>query len=182
MAFDPKSRYFGSRGKSPPATDESIGRNISVIQHNRHIEKEKRHPHQRLVDMLAEKAGSAISVGLHLIFYGGWIVYSVRSDPSGTDIFGHLGIVASLESIFITVLILSYQRRNSIREQRHSDLHLQMSLLAEQEITRLARVTEAIALHLNVQSPALQDLKPVTKDVDPVNILDELERQEADND
>ena len=171
---------------TPPETDnpsdsahETIGKNISAVERMRLSADKNRLFHQRVVDTLAEFVGGRWAVSLHLIGYGSWILHAGSRADRIMERLETIGLTASLESIFVTVLILSYQRRMDTREQRNADLHLQMSLLAEQEITRLARVTDAIARHLKIDAKELRDLDEVKEDVDPEKVLREIERRDS---
>ena len=72
-----------------------------------------------------------------------------------------LAMVASVEAIFLSTFILITQNRMAAQAQKRADLDLQISLLAEHEITRLIILTSAMAKHLGiqpVQEPELEEL------------------------
>ena len=56
-----------------------------------------------------------------------------------------------------------------------ADLDLQLSLLAEHEITRLVTLVSGIADRMGVKTEADADLEEITRDVAPEAVLDELE-------
>jgi len=76
-------------------------------------------------------------------------------------------MVASVEAIFLSTFILITQNRMAAQAQQRADLDLQISLLAEHEITRLLTLTVAIAERLGrptAQDPELAELaQDVTK-------------------
>ena len=59
-----------------------------------------------------------------------------------------LAMVASVEAIFLSTFILITQNRIATQAQKRADLDLQISLLAEHEITRLLTLTVAMAERL----------------------------------
>jgi uncharacterized membrane protein len=61
---------------------------------------------------------------------------------------------------------------------KRADLDLQISLLAEHEVTRLVTLVLGIAERMGVQTEADADLEEITQDVAPEAVLDELEETE----
>ena len=57
---------------------------------------------------------------------------------------------------------------------KRADLDLQLSLLAEHEITRLVTLVSGIADRMGVKTEADADLEEITRDVAPEAVLDEL--------
>jgi uncharacterized membrane protein len=62
---------------------------------------------------------------------------------------------------------------------RRADLDLQISLLAEHEVTRLIRLTSAIAGRMGIEEARADDIADLQKDVRPEAVLDRLERAEG---
>ena len=62
-------------------------------------------------------------------------------------------------------------------ERRRADLDLQISLLAEHEITKLATVIIEVGRKLGVSVQESQ-LKEVVQDIAPEQVLDEIEKHE----
>jgi uncharacterized membrane protein len=58
---------------------------------------------------------------------------------------------------------------------KRADLDLQISLLAEHELTRLVTLVWGIADRMGVMTEADADLDEITEDVAPDAVLDELE-------
>ena len=79
-------------------------------------------------------------VYLHLAFFGFWIVANlgwVPAVPSWDPSFVVLAMIASVEAIFLSTFVLISQNRMAAVADKRADLDLQISLLAEHEITRL---------------------------------------------
>jgi uncharacterized membrane protein len=93
-------------------------------------------------------------------------------DPS----FAILGAVASVEAIFLSTFILIRQNRMADADRKHAGLDLQVSLLAEHEITKIVTLVTAVAdrlgLDVDVDREELEELK---QDVAPEMVLDKLE-------
>jgi uncharacterized membrane protein len=117
-------------------------------------------------------------VGLHLLIFGAWIAINLgaiplvpRFDPS----FVILAMVASVEAIFLSTFVLISQNRMAAAADRRAELDLHVNLLAEHELTKLAELVERIAVRLD--TPVDPQFREVRKDVQPTQVLDELDAQ-----
>jgi uncharacterized membrane protein len=84
--------------------------------------------------------------------------------------------VASVEAIFLSTFILIRQNRMADADRKHADPDLQVSLLAEHEVTKIVAIVTAIADHLGLD-PDLdrEELEELKQDVAPEMVLDKLE-------
>jgi hypothetical protein len=64
------------------------------------------------------------------------------------------------------------------RRDRRAELDVQISLMAEHEITRLIQMVDRIARHLHVELDAEQELEQLKQDVQAKAVLQEIERTE----
>ncbi len=71
--------------------------------------------------------------------------------------------------------MLISQNRMAAAADKRADLDLQVSLLAEHEVTRLVTLVSAIADRMGVRTEADAELGKITRDVAPEAVLDELE-------
>ena len=92
-------------------------------------------------------------------------------DPS----FVVLAMVASVEAIFLSTFVLITQNRISRAAEKRADLDLQISLLAEHEITKIAELVAAMAERMGVESASSSEIAEIKQDVAPEVVLDELE-------
>jgi uncharacterized membrane protein len=60
---------------------------------------------------------------------------------------------------------------------KRADLDLQISLLTEHELTKIARLIAQMAKQMGVKAHVDQELAEVERDVAPDAVLDEIERQ-----
>jgi uncharacterized membrane protein len=125
--------------------------------------------------------GSMRFVYLHLVVFGLWIVVNLgltpapRFDPS----FVILAMIASVEAIFLSTFVLITQNRMSTIADRRADLDLQISLLAEHEITRVITMLADVAERLGVEATRDPELAELARDIVPERVLDSLEASEA---
>ena len=84
-------------------------------------------------------------------------------------------MIASVEAIFLSTFVLISQNRMAAAADRRADLDLQISLLAEHEITKLIVLASGIADHLKVNTVPEDELAEVTRNVAPEAVLDKIE-------
>lgn len=158
-----------------------VERNIQALLARRQAEERERSGQQRVADAVTRFAGSMVFVYIHLALFGVWIVANLpgvplpKFDPS----FVTLAMFASVEAIFLSTFVLISQNRTAARADKRADLDLQVSLLAEHEITRLITLVKAIAEHQGVAAARHEELPELERDVAPEKVLDTLERHET---
>ena len=144
----------------------AIEKNIATIHNLRQEADDSRRWDQKWVDRIAGFVGSPNSLYAHFVFYGVYyIMYRSYDNLSST---------ASLEAMFLAIFVLVNQRRMNSVERRNSDLHLQTTLLIEQEITQLARVVDRLATRAGLEPHEVKDLDEVKKDVLPSEVLERI--------
>ena len=65
--------------------------------------------------------------------------------------FGLLGMLFSLEGVLLASFVLMKQNRMSALAEQRSHLDLQISLLAEQEVTKLIQMLERVSARLGIE-------------------------------
>lgn len=156
----------------------TLERNIRLFAEVRRREQERRSLQERIAIAITRFCGSLPFVYLHAAVFGLWILVNTgvlpilpRFDPSLVI----LAMAASVEAIFLTSFVLIAQNRMERLAERRAELDLQMSLLTEDELTRLARVVDAIARRLGVTDEA-EALREVHQEVPPERVLERLEK------
>jgi len=166
-----------SEGETPLAP--VLEQNIRAFVERRQREKDKASPQERLAEKVARFVGSMAFIYLHLVFYGSWILINaevVQVVRPWDKSFVLLAILAGLESIFLSTFVLITQNRMSALAERHADLDLQVSLLAEHEITQMITLLNKMAEKVGVSASA--DLAELQKDVSPEQVLDRIDEHE----
>lgn len=154
-----------------------VERNIAALLAERRREEERRGFQERLAGAISRFAGSMPFVYLHLLGFGGWIVVNLgwtplpRFDAS----FVVLAMVASVEAIFLSTFVLITQNRQARQAEKRADLDLQISLLAEHEITRMLTLLAAIGEKLEIEEAKDPNLGPLKNDVTPEKVLERLD-------
>jgi uncharacterized membrane protein len=89
-----------------------------------------------------------------------------------------LGVAVSVEAVFLSTFILITQRRMMAEADRRADLNLQISLLAEYEVTRIISMVRGIAKSMDVKEGREPELEDLAKDVAPEQLLATMEEHE----
>jgi uncharacterized membrane protein len=164
---------------SPPdGMSPVLERNIRALVERRHREQAEATAQQKLADAITAFAGSMMFVYLHLVAFGFWIVANLQwipGVPAWDPTFVVLGMVASVEAIFLSTFVLISQNRMAAEADKRADLDLQISLLTEHELTKVADVLNDVARRLQIDSKAQADLDEASRSIAPERVLDKIE-------
>ncbi|MCK1712416.1 MULTISPECIES: DUF1003 domain-containing protein [unclassified Bradyrhizobium] len=166
--------------KTPPPEGMSpvLERNIQALVERRRRGQAEATTQQKLADSITAFAGSMSFVYLHLVAFGFWIVANLRWIPGVTawdPTFVVLGMVASVEAIFLSTFVLISQNRMAAEADKRADLDLQISLLTEHELTNVADVLNQVARRLQIDSRSQADLDDASRSIAPEHVLDKIE-------
>jgi len=156
----------------------ALERNIQALQLRRQREQVQATAEERIAEAITRFTGSMLFVYLHLALFGFWIIANlgwVPGVPSWDPSFVILAMWASVEAIFLSTFVLISQNRMSAAADKRADLDLQISLLAEHEVTKLVTLVSAIADHMGVETQVDAELDEIKRDVAPEAVLDEIE-------
>jgi uncharacterized membrane protein len=165
----------------PGGLSPVLERNIRALQLRRQQEENMATVEEHLAEAITRLTGSMRFVYLHLAFFGFWIAANlgwVPGVPAWDPSFVVLAMVASVEAIFLSTFVLISQNRMAAAADKRADLDLQISLLAEHEVTKLVTLVSGIADRMGVKTEADADVEEITLDVAPEAVLDELEATE----
>ena len=157
-----------------------LERNIRALDKRREREEAAAGFQDRLAQAITRVTGSMVFVYLHLLLFGGWILINlgfIPGLPPFDPSFTILAMAASVEAIFLSTFVLITQNRMAAAAEKRAELDLQISLLAEHEITKLAEMVAAIAKRIGIDANADPEVAEITQDVIPEAVLDEIEEQ-----
>jgi uncharacterized membrane protein len=176
---DPTTR----RAVTVPPPDQpdlaaALARNIRALQQRQQADEAQAGRDEKVAQAITCFTGSMAFVYVHLLLFGFWVVANLgflpvlpRFDPT----FVILATWASVEAIFLSTFVLISQNRASAAAEKRADLDLQISLLAEHEVTRLVRLTTAIAGHLGIEAANDPELPELQRDVAPEAVLNAIQ-------
>lgn len=157
-----------------------VERNIQALLDKREEEEKSLSWQDRLARGVSGFAGSLTFVWIHLFAYSSWIAVNLGLVPGVRPFdptFVALAMIASVEAIFLSTFILISQNRMQAQADRRDELNLQISLLAEHEITRLIKIISEIGEKLDVPSAQHPEVEEMQEDVRPEDVLDVLDKK-----
>ena len=118
------------------------------------------------------------SVATHAVVFGCWIVANLGLVPGlapWDPTFVVLGMIASVEAIFLTTFVLINQNRLARIDDERSELALQIALLTEKETSTLVELTARLARRLEVPvTGTREEVEELTVATEPSAVLDEI--------
>jgi uncharacterized membrane protein len=154
-----------------------LERNIAALAERRQAEEEAASFGDRLASTVTRFAGSMWFVYLHAVLVASWVAINLAWTPLAPfdESFVILATIASVEAIFISTFILIAQNRAAELADRRADLDVQISLLAEHEVTELVRLVSRIADHLGIEEARNPELDELKRTVAPEAVLERIE-------
>ena len=144
--------------ESARATTESAQQNIHAIARLEQETIESRKVPERIGDAFTRVMGSLGFVVAHVIGFGAWFSINLGLIPGVKPFdpfpFGILTLIVSAEGVFLAIFVLLSQNRMSRLSSQRAHLNLQISLLAEQETTKLLQHLRRISEHLGIEESA----------------------------
>lgn len=169
----------------PSNFSATLTRNIAALEARRDAEAEARNWGERFADLVTAFAGSMLFVCLHAAVYGAWVVINlgfVPGIPAFDKSFVILATEASVEGIFLSTFVLISQNKMTAAADKRANLDLQVNLLAEHEVTKLATMLVTVMEHLGIPAYQDQEVNEIARDVAPEAVLDALERPDGPSD
>ncbi len=114
----------------------------------------------KLVDWIAEFAGSIPFLLLHVVWFGTWILINTIKFPGIPQFdpfpYGFLTLTVSLEAIFLSVFVLLSQNRQAAKDRVRSDIEYDVNLKAELEIGHLHEKMDRLTTEVLTRLEKLQ--------------------------
>lgn len=171
--------------KNPPelsarATSESARKNIETIVRIEEEAGRQRSLGERISDTFTHFMGSMTFVVLHLILFGVWFSVNLGITPLPVFDpfpFGILTLIVSAEGVLLAIFVLITQNRMSRQANQRAHLNLQISLLSEQETTKLLQKVQAIQDRLGIeQTPLDREAQKLSEETHIETLVSELQR------
>jgi uncharacterized membrane protein len=171
------------KAEDPSALAQVMDRNIKEIIRLRQNEEKAKTVQEHMADRITGFTGSMAFVYLHLIVFGLYIIWNagLTSLKPVDPYFTGLSTIASVEAIFLSTFVLIRQNRMNKLEEKRSNLDLQVSLLAEHEITRLITLVSAIAKKLDIEEARNPEIDELSREVRPENVLEKIDKHKEDS-
>jgi uncharacterized membrane protein len=171
---------------SPPdpetAPAEVAQQNIRTVAELERRMEEKRTFGERVSAPLVRAFGSMPFVVFHLVLFAAWFTVNLGWVPGVHPFdpfpFGILTLLLTSEGVFLAMFILIASNRLSRESDQRAHFDLQISLLAEAEVTKILRVLRDLSVKLG-HDPHLGDaeLADLAEPTDLPAIADTLARE-----
>ena len=144
----------------PKPTPSAVTDNIQSVAGMQQTLEDRRSVVDRLADAIGGFSGSMTFVGIHVVWFGTWIL--LNSLPLGVRHwdpypFILLAMIVSVEGVLLSTFVLMKQNRMQRQSDIRAHLDLQVNLLAEKEVTKTLQLLEAIARKLDIDPALLND-------------------------
>ncbi len=170
-----------NRGQTPSQIDASEQR---VLKEQRHIIKSfksrfnaNRRWYDRFADFMTEEFGTIWFFVANLIWYIVWMAWNSNIFPWLTKFdpypFNFLTMMVSLEAIFLSIIVLISQNRQSGIADMREEIDFNINVRAEQEITKILIMLQQIQTQMGIAGVLDEELEEMEKQLD----LDEIEQQ-----
>jgi uncharacterized membrane protein len=172
--------------KAPVATADPMAYNVEEIASLERKALHERSLAERISDRITGVIGSMSFVFFHVFLFISWGLINLNFIPGIKAFdpfpFGILTLIVSAEGVFITIFILIGQNRMSRQSDRRAHLDLQVSILAEQEMTMMLRMQKQLCDHFGIDTEIVQaEREHLMEETDVQNLVGQLEAQLPSN-
>ncbi|MFN7945086.1 MAG: DUF1003 domain-containing protein [Blastocatellia bacterium] len=137
---------------------------------------------ERISDVITRSVGTMTVVIIHLIVIFIWAVINLNLVPGIAPFdpfpFGILTLTLSGEGVMLAMFILISQNRMTRQADRRAQLDLQISLLAEQELTMILRMQQRLCHHFGLEAETSGDeIEQLARTTDLEQLASEIEKK-----
>src|SRR6266576_1429719 len=164
------------------SVEELTQRNVETVSKLEEATREQRSHADRVAEVIAAFCGSMTFVWVHVVWFGGWIVFNLLPGFKHVDPFPFtfLTLVVSLEAIFLSTFILISQNHDSRVSEKRNHLDLQINLLSEQENTQMLRLLQQIAVKVGADVAHDSHARVLEQPTSPEKLVEQIEHTVTD--
>ncbi|HEV2707783.1 MAG TPA: DUF1003 domain-containing protein [Pyrinomonadaceae bacterium] len=137
------------------ATADPMAYNVEAIAQLELKELHRRSAGEKVSDVFVSLMGSMPFLLFHILWFVAWFTINLHFIPGIASFdpfpFGILTLIVSSEGVFLAIFILISQNRMTRQSDKRAHLDLQVSMLAEQEMTMMLRMQRKVCEHLGVE-------------------------------
>jgi uncharacterized membrane protein len=169
-------------GSSGPGTlpARAVAENVARIVDLERAARRELAASERLSQAITDLAGSLRFVVAHLLLFGGWALWNtmapsrLRWDPFP---FGLMTMLVSLEGVLLAVFVLITQNRILSQTDRRDHLELQVSILAEQELTMALRMLRQLCDRAGIQPESDREVQDLMGETNVHELMRQIENE-----
>ncbi|MFN2533385.1 MAG: DUF1003 domain-containing protein [Pyrinomonadaceae bacterium] len=156
--------------------------NVESIAQLEHQAMHERSADERISDFITRSIGNLKFLSFHVMLLAVWMVINFGLLPNLKPFdpfpFGILTLIVSAEGIFLTIFVLISQNRMSRQAERRNQLDLQISMLAEQELTMILRLQQKLCEHFGIAFGGIErEAQQFMKKTNVERLVKEIEEQ-----
>ena len=133
-------------------------------------------------DFLSQQLGAVWFFFVNALFFVFWIVANLGLIPAVEPFdpypFNFLTMVVSLEAIFLSIIVLISQNRQSHIADTREQIDFEVNVRGEEEATKILIIAEKIAKHLNISLAGDPELKALEEHTDLKRIRERIEQDQ----
>lgn len=140
---------------------------------------------ERASDRISKFVGSLRFVLFHAVAFVTWAAWNAGAPPAlrfDPYPYGLLTFIVSMEGVLIATFVLIAQNRLTQNSERRAHLHLQVALLAEQELTLVLRMLRTIAAGVGVppEAEGVEKAEKLAEETDVEQLMTTLDQELGD--
>jgi len=154
-------------------------KHLQIVQTFRSKFNSQRKWYDRLADFMTEKFGTVTFFTWNLVIFVVWIIWNNLPGVPQFDPYPHnfLTMVVSLEAIFLSVIVLISQNRQSLIADMREEIDFNVNVRAEEEITKILNMVDKIHNHLGLNNEDDFELKIMKEKTNLEEMEDEIAQQ-----
>ena len=160
---------------------DKVSRRRRVISSFKARANAKRSLVDKIADGLTISFGTVFFLALNATFFAIWIIWNIGFVPGLTIIdpfpFGLLTMVVSLEAIFLAIIVLISQNRESRIAELREEVELYIDTYAESEVTKLIYLQVLLLEKNGIDISNDKEVQEMLKNLESDEIEEELEKQ-----
>jgi uncharacterized membrane protein len=162
-------------------TPRVVARNIEEVVRLEQEQRRRSPPFSRIAEAVAGFAGSRGFVVLHALVVLAYVLLNSGLVPGITPFdpfpYGLLGTAFSLEGVLLAAFVLMKQNRMSAQAEQRAHLDLQVSLLAEQEISKAIRLLQLACTRLGIEQAADEETTEMAENTAVAGLAQQLQER-----
>lgn len=176
---DPHHVDIAEEGSGLDSVAELTRRNVDRILALEAAEHGKATAGHRFADAITGFSGSITFVWITILLIAGWVALnSSLPNDSRIDSFPYplLTLVLAVEVIFLSIFILISQNRAAQISEKRSHLQLQLTMLSEQENTKMLLMLEQIRKAVGADVDPGTDIGVLAQSAHPEALSEQIDR------
>ena len=171
-----------TEAKNAAVNFDPLANNVEAIVRLEEEALRERTRGERLSDAVTLFIGSTKAVVLHLAIFACWVIANVNLIPGLKPFdpfpFGILTLIFSGEGVFLAIFILISQNSMTRQVNRRAHLDLQISMLAEQELTLILRLQQRLCRHLGLEPEEVAaELQQMVRPTDVEELVSQIKEK-----